>query len=397
MFQIVLSLIVGVFIGWNFHLFYISLEPKNIMLSQIYKAKTFDETILPKAVSEENNISTIPQKILNLKLVDKRIILKETEKNSSITDNHTLPNSLNSSYFQALLKENNFSDAMAFYMEGTPKEVKSYQLILKVYFYDKASISPNETIEYLLQYIEIEPQNLDIQLYLAKLYREQSEFEKSINFLFELQNSHQDKNLQRITSDLDTSIERYITKLNESKSISKLIIFLDNIISKSTTPQKYIIRLAELYKSLEIYDKAQELISEIENDSTYTNRAINILREIQERQIESEQYHHKIPLNKSGAHFTINLTINNTPLTLILDTGASYTFVDIDKIPNLEDGREISLNTAGGDIIGELYLTQSLIVQDIELTDFKITVSPFTHQSADGLLGMNFFEKFDLF
>ncbi|HIM93522.1 MAG TPA: hypothetical protein EYM49_00610, partial [Campylobacterales bacterium] len=73
----------------------------------------------------------------------------------------------------------------------------------------------------------------------------------------------------------------------------------------------------------------------------------------------------------------------------------SYTFIDVDKVPNLEDGREILLGTAGGDIVGELYLAHSLIIQDIELTDFKITVSPFTHSSADGLLGMNFFEKFD--
>lgn len=403
MFQIVLSIVVGVFIGWNFHLFYISLEPKNLILSENHKVRTLNEATLPKAISEdinsskENNISDISQKILNLKLVDKRIILKEENRTdeNKIDNGYNKKDSIRSAYFQVLLKQNNFSDAMAFYMEATPQKIKEYKLILKVYFHDKASVSPKETIEQLLQYIEIEPQYLDIQLYLAKLYHEQNEFEKSIDFLFELQNNYQDKKLQLITTTLDTTIESYITKLNEAQSISKLISFLEDIISKSHTPEKYIIRLAELYKSLEIYDKSQELISQIESDSTYIQKAINILRDIEQNQRETEQYPHKIPLNKSGSHFTVNLTINDTPLTLILDTGASYTFIDVDKVPNLEDGREILLSTAGGDIVGELYLAHSLIIQDIELTDFKITVSPFTHSSADGLLGMNFFEKFD--
>ncbi|MCK5854382.1 MAG: aspartyl protease family protein [Sulfurovaceae bacterium] len=405
MFQIVLSLMVGVFIGWNFHLFYISLEPKSLIpqslaLSQNYKLEPMEEVKLkeeelPKliVVSKENNlseknISTIPEKFLNLKLVDKRIVSEEVESK-------THKSSIKNAYFQVLLKQNKFTDAMAFYMEGEEVELKAYRLILKVYFYDKSAISAEETIGQILQYIEIEPLNLDIQLYLAKLYLEQNEFEKSINFLFELQNNYQDKNLQLITTNLDTTIESYITKLNDAKSTSKLIVFLEDIISKSITPEKYIIRLAELYKNLEIYDKAEELLSEINNDSTYSNKAINLLNEIEKSQIETEQYPYKIPLNKIGSHFTVNLNINHTPLTLLLDTGASYTFIDTDKIPNLEGGREILLNTAGGEIIGEFYVAQSLTLQEIELKNFKITVAPFKNQNTDGLLGMNFFEKFD--
>jgi predicted aspartyl protease len=394
MFQIVLSLIIGVFIGWNFHLFYVSLEPKNLMpkslmLSESYTAKPISEAISPKLISKnrvDKNISTITPKVLNIKLIEKRIIVKNDKERK---------NYIRNKYFQVLLKQNNFSDAMAFYMEGTPEEIKAYQLILKVYFYDKALISPDETIEQLLQYIEIEPQNLDIQLYLAKIYRDEHEFQKSIEFLFELQHSYQDKDLKRITNELDTTIESYITKLTEAKSVSKLILFLEDIISKSNMAEKYMIRLAELYRNLEIYDKAEEILNEVNIDSTYNNQAINLIKELHELQIETEEYPHKIALNKIGSQFSVNLTINNTPLTLLLDTGASYTFIDVNKIPNLEEGKEILLNTAGGEITGELYLAQSLIIQDIELTDFEITVAPFRNQNMEGLLGMNFFEKFN--
>ena len=400
MFQIVLSLVIGVFIGWNFHLFYISLEPKKLVpqsltLSKNYEPQPMEEAVLPKDVllsKEENiseksetNLTAVPKKFLNINPTDKRTIEKESNQ----------INHVKSAYFQVLLKQNNFADAMAFYMEGTPEEIKAYKLILKVYFYDKASTSPNETIEQLLQYIDIEPVNLDFQLYLAKIYHENSEFTKSINYLFELQNGYHDKELQLITDKLDTTIEAYIKKLSDSKNISKLILFLEDIISKSSTPDKYIIQLAVLYKDLEIYDKAEEILSEINSDSTYNNRALSILREIQLHQNENKLYQHIIPLNKVGSHFTVNLTINNIPFTLLLDTGATYTFIDKDKIPDLEGGEEILLNTAGGEITGESYLAETLTLQNIELTNFQIIVAPFKEQSADGLLGMNFFQKFN--
>ncbi len=405
MFQIVLSLVIGVFIGWNFHLFYISLSPENLIpqsltLSKNYEPQPMEEAILPKTVllsKEENisekseaNLTTVPKKFLNLKLIDKRIIEKESNQKESNQINH-----VKSAYFQVLLKQNNFADAMAFYMEGTPEEIKAYKLILKVYFYDKASISLNETIEQLLQYIDIEPINLDFQLYLAKIYYENNEFTKSINYLFELQNSYHDKELQLITDKLNTTIEVYIKKLSDSKNISKLILFLEDIISKSSTPDKYIIQLAVLYKDLEIYDKAEEILSEINSDSTYNNRALSIIREIQIHQDENRLYQYIIPLNKVGSHFTVNLKINNIPLTLLLDTGATYTFIDTDKIPDLEEGEEILLNTAGGKITGESYLAETLTLQNLELTNFQIIVAPFKEQSTDGLLGMNFFQKFN--
>ena len=409
MFQIVLSLFIGVFIGWNFHLFYISLEPKNLIprsltLSESSIPKPIKEVVLPKkslpttkdgnlSKNTEVNTTLPPKKTSTVKSVKKEVIGAGLEREPVVESNQI--NHIKSTYFQVLLKQNNFSDAMTFYMEGNPQEIKAYKLILKVYFYDKAAVAPNEAIEQMLQYIEIEPMNLDIQLYLAKLYREKNEFVKSINFLFELQNNHQDKELQEVKSALDTTIETYIKKLNDSKNTSTLILFLEDIISKSSTPEKYIIQLAVLYKDLEIYDKAEEILSGINSDSTYNNKALNIIREIQLHQNENRLYQYIIPLNKIGSHFTVNLRINNVPLTLLLDTGATYTFIDTDKIPYLTNGREILLNTAGGKITGEFYFAERLMMQTLELTNFPIIIAPFKQQGADGLLGMNFFEKFN--
>lgn len=54
----------------------------------------------------------------------------------------------------------------------------------------------------------------------------------------------------------------------------------------------------------------------------------------------------------------------------------------------------VTLKTAGGEVLAQLKMAQKFTVGEIELENFKVTTSSFTHGNADGLLGMNFFQKF---
>jgi tetratricopeptide (TPR) repeat protein len=375
MFQIVLSLAVGVLIGWNFHMFYMGLEPPkmledNIILSQDL---TSIEESKPKIILIKSTQS-----------IDK--VQKVTSKK---VDN---PKELS---FQTLLNQNNFSDAMAFYMEADEQQIVGYQLALKAYFYDKIDKYPQKTIEQILHYMEIEPQSTDIPLYLAKYYSQNKEFEKAIKLLFKLQNSHQDDDLTSIENDLNITIETYIEQLTKAKELSKLILFLEAIILKNTNSEKYMIRLANLYYELDNYEKVKELLEDINEESTYSAKAQTLLQNIELKEKELAQYTHKIPLHKINSQYNIEVLINQIPLTLLLDTGASYTFIDSEKVPSLVVEKEIILNTAGGEIVANLCQADTFTIQDIELKEFVVTTAPFKDRSADGLLGMNFFEQFN--
>ncbi|NEW59863.1 hypothetical protein GSY74_01090, partial [Sulfurovum sp. bin170] len=297
--------------------------------------------------------------------------------------------------FQSLLDQDNFSDAMALYMEADNEQLSEYQLALKAYFYDRINRFPKKTIEQILYYMEIEPQSEDIPLYLAKYYSEKGEFEKAIKLLLELQETHQEGSSKSISHDLNSTIESYIERLTKAKEFTKLISFLEDIISKNLKSEKYSIRLAELYYNLDNYEKVQELLEYIDSDSTYGAKAQTMLQNIELREKELAQYTHKIPLIKIDSHYSINLTINQIPVTLLLDTGASYTFIDSEKVPSLVIEKEILLNTAGGEIVANLCQAESLTIEDIELKDFTVTTAPFKDRGADGLLGMNFFEQFN--
>ncbi len=376
MFQIVLSLAVGVLIGWNFHMFYIALEPPKMLQYESIKSQNLSSIDSSK-----------PQIILVKSTTDNNVTKKNIlEKNTTKTKEFS---------FQTLLDRDNFSDAMALYMEGNEKQLIEYQLILKTYFYDRINKFPQKTIEQILYYMEIDPQSEDIPLYLAKYYSEQGEFEKAIKLLFRLQESNPEDSSKSIQNDLNSTIEVYIEQLTKTKELTKLINFLEELISKSFNNEKYLIRLAELYYNLDNYEKSQEILENIDYDSTYGAKAQIILENISLKEKELAQYTHKIPITKINSHYSISLTINQIPVTLLLDTGASYTFLDSDKIPSLTIEKEVFLNTAGGEIVANLCQADSLIIQDIELKNFTVATAPFKDISADGLLGMNFFELFN--
>ncbi len=378
MFQIILSLTVGVLIGWNFHIYFMALKPKVIPQNSIISPKIDIKKCKPTTIV----INSIPEKNIL-----KQTIIKE--------HNISKKSNIDELSFERLIKSGKFSDAMAFYMEANEQQLKEYRLILKVYFYDMGRNFPKKAIEQILHYIEIEPKAVDIKLYLAKLYKDSGEFKKAINLLFNLQQSDEVNDFKSISNDLNVTVESYIKRLEVNKDFNKLTLFLEDMINRNIDNQKYIIRLAKLYYELDNYEKAETLLDEIESDSTYSAKAETILTNIKQKREELKQYTHKIALNKIGSQYRINLSIDNTPLILLLDTGASYTFIDEDKIPTLAIQKEILLNTAGGEIIAHLATASSLILDDIELKDFNLTVAPFKQKGVDGLLGMNFFEKFN--
>jgi len=374
MFQIVLSLIAGILIGWNFHLFYMALEPKRCVENNqtvIYKLINQPKTVTIKPISSNQNKTDKTPKEIN------------TTKDI---------NSSNRVNFEKLLNSGNFSDAMAFYLEADEQELKEYKLILKVYFYDNIDKQPQKTIDEILQYIDIEPKSDDFKLYLAKIYRDQKEFQKALDILFELKNT---QNSKVIDSDLNRTIESYVKYLEESKNFEKLISFYQEMIDKNIDNDKYIIRLAQLYNELDRYEESKKLLEEISENSIYQAKAENILKDIEKKEKILQHYTHIIPLKKIGLQYGIEVNINQTPLILLLDTGATYTFIDSDKVPSLTLEKEILLNTAGGDIIAHIAKADSFIIGDLELKDFNLTVAPFKREYSDGLLGMNFFNRFD--
>ena len=382
MFNLLLTLVAGILIGWNFHSFYLALDAPKILkndinISQVEREKPTKQAI--RAIDFNSTAQTLKN--------------KSTEENNKTTP-QTQP--IQRISFYTLLEKNLFSDAMALYSDANKKNLYLYRSTLENFFQDKITKNPNETIIQLLEYLEIESENQTTQMQLLEAYKSINKYDKAIHFLIKtMDKSHSIIEQERLNKEIIKTSQIYIDELNKTEKIEQLIAFLEKHIEQGLNTAFYTFTIAKHYVEADEYPLAVKFLKEIEFDEEYGEKAKTLLEKIKNGDLKKEKYQHKFSLTKEGEHFLIDVQINQVPLTLLLDTGASYTLIDEDKISSLTVINEsITLHTPAGEISSKLQQAQSFKIKELELKDFKLVTTPFKQNKADGLLGMNFFKQF---
>ncbi len=173
-----------------------------------------------------------------------------------------------------------------------------------------------------------------------------------------------------------------------------LLKYFDNKIK--IDPQRAIEEMLEFQELEPPQTKVNlEDLHEVEEGNDEEKAAI-LLKLIKEKIEKKPEYQYRIPLEKVGEHFILEVEVNRQPITLLLDTGATLTMINENILnSSLHTLKEhIVLNTAGGEIHAKLQEANTFTVGEIELENFQIVSSKFKQKKADGLLGMNFLKKF---
>ena len=376
MFNIILSLMAGILIGWNFHSFFIALTPPQILKNDIN-------------ISQKRLYSPQKEPLIEINSTINKAPLSLTEINKTIQKPIAIS-------FYTLLNDNLFSDAMALYHDANHKNLTLYRSTLKNYFQDKIVTNPTDSLIQIKEYLDIEPDNRTTKQQLIELYTSLKEYDKAIHLLLkQIENSNSAIEQEQITKNIIKTSQIYIDELNQQHKFKQLIAFLEEHIEHGLNSPFYTFTLAQHHVKMKEYPLAIKLLKEIEFDEEYGEKAKELLKKIETKKADDKEYSHKISLTKEGEHFLIDVTINETPLTLLLDTGASFTLIDEDKLSSLkliEEG--ITLKTASGDIVSKLQEVESFKIEEIELKNFQLVTTSFKERKADGLLGMNFFKKF---
>jgi clan AA aspartic protease (TIGR02281 family) len=303
MFNLLLALITGLVIGWNFHSFFMQLNPPNILRNQINIVQPIKEEIVSIATPPKLSIHEIKEKIQIVKKnIPKKVNKEKNVSNISLVS-AKIKNIQKTDTFYDFLQNDLFSDAMSLYIDASEAKLLFYQPTLLQYFETKVEETPQEALEQMFEFQELEPS------------------ERKVNL---------------------------------------------------------------------------EILQEIE-DNSYEEKAKILLKLIKEKIDKKQEYQYEISLQKVGEHFTVNVEINNLSLSLLLDTGATLTMVNEEKLSStlITIEENILLNTAGGEIHAKLQEADTFSVGDIELKKFQIVSSSFEQKEADGLLGMNFFKQFE--
>jgi clan AA aspartic protease (TIGR02281 family) len=376
MFNLLLALAVGVVIGWTFHAFFTELNAPNILRTDI-------------------NFSTLPSTTEKQKILKVQTYSKESSSSAKKEIHPIASFDTPTDSFYTLLNKGYFSDAMALYLDASIEKLPLYKSRLLSYFKNESMHSPEQAIDHMVEFIELEPEHKEIALHLIETYKNVKNFSQAIELITELLEAASSFELERLNSNLISTSKSYISELKESQQFQKLVNFLEERIELGIQPSFYTYALAEYYVEIQRYLLAIQLLKEIEFHDDYVENSKNLLAFIEKKSLENKEYSHKFPLKKQGEHFIVSVMLDQTPLNLLLDTGATLTLINEDKavsLPIVKDN--ILLQTAGGEVSAQLQEAESLKIGNIELRKFQIVSSSFKQENADGLLGMNFFKEF---
>jgi len=185
MFNLLLALIAGLVIGWNFHAFFMQLTPPKILKNEINIPKPLEEnkrhlTITPIPIRQRPQEK---QKILHQKV--------ETEE-SNISETNTTDTNKGDS-FNSLLYANLFSDAMSLYIDANEAKLLYYQSILIEYFETEVTNNPQKALEEMLEFQEIEPSERRVEM--ASLHEiEENNYQEKAQILFNLIKNMMERN-----------------------------------------------------------------------------------------------------------------------------------------------------------------------------------------------------------
>ena len=341
---------------------------------------------------EKEVIVYLPAPIIEEKKIEKLLSLN---KPSISKDKKPKIQSLEAKFSQ-LLYQNLFDEAMGVYMEADEEITGHLQNILVAYFQQISNSKPLIAIEQMLEFHFIASESSKVMQVLIELYKTRKEYKDAILLLSEMiQMSDSDNNLALIANLLSTS-QIYLKELKEAQTFNAIIIFLEERIMFGIESEFYTLLLAQHYIDQHQYFKARASLVTLEFAEKYKTKTEELLALVAKKIELNEAYTYKIPLEKRGKHFLVQVYMGNIPLTLMLDTGASITTVYQEKLKNLTIVRNnVRFSTAGGDVYNHVYNAKSFTVGEIELFDFQVAGSAYYDKGDDGLLGMNFLNRFD--
>jgi len=335
---------------------------------------------LPTNESTKQREEPSKEKSSNLLILQKPITTVSLEKKRSMT-------------LLELLNQHLFYDALSLYLEeGSDIQRKQIEAYLATLAKSNATLA----LEYMQVFLDNVPESSVLKLMITT-HIAQGHLAKAIELIMQAKENYvSESEDKRLYTQLRDVAIQHIEALLQRKEYATLISFLEDMAAYDGTDNFYTFRLAQLYMELDKTDKASILLDELKYDEVYAQNVKTLLNTIDNE--EEEAYKYAIPLQKYGDHYTVNVFLNGEAFNLILDTGATFIFVDEEKASMLEVLRDdLILETAGNNVNAKLCNAENMKVGNLELSNIEVTVAAFKRNGIDGLLGMNFFKQFTFF
>ncbi len=221
--------------------------------------------------------------------------------------------------------------------------------------------------------------------------------------------------------DLMNEVEKFI-ELNSSRTIQRfsgdanwalLSAFLEPLLQVDPTNRNYIMPLAKSYGMEEQFSLMEDTLAALPFDDIRAERLresiyarneasqpTQTISESPESPFEQEPTGAMVRLNREDNKLMASVSVEDQPLELLVDTGASVTALKLSMQSKIAKRGEylgiFTVQTAGGNIASPMYRVEELYLETNRLTNVAVMLLADENLGDnDGLLGMNILSKFD--
>jgi len=350
--------------------------------------------------TEPNAAAPASQNILDISPQSTPKLSSETSAGITIFD-----------YFQKLLNERLYYDAMNLYQEQNEQVAAQLKNILLEQLNQLAAArNSNDFSELIQSYLSVYYDDIDVLIRLADFNQSNGRYLEAVDvYLLAKTYAYTTVDQQNVIARFNDFIEEIDSSYTNQKNWIALINLYSHINASGlmTSPFQYQQALAHLRSGDEYF--AIEQLKQLLNDSLMgESAAIALNRLTANTQAPAApdrpalQDSEAIQLQKLGNQYLVNLTINRSDdVKLLIDTGASITtlsraaFESLNSFDEAEKRDRRAFRTAGGVVMGTVYSFPEVSLGAYLMKNTQIAVLDFdTNREIDGLLGMNVLGQF---
>lgn len=243
--------------------------------------------------------------------------------------------------------------------------------------------------------------SIDLTQQLAAALFERGDYERAFSLLYEHRLFVSPALEQKLLAVIADEVDRVELALAEREAYDELVRLFQFLISLHGDNARYYLSLANWQWVSGDADTALSTLDAVRHDMQYRAELDALEARILGAVEEANLIESGIALTRSGDHFLVEVLLEDQfSARLMIDTGATMTILDAELVARYglepdEDGRELSLNTAGGSVSGASLLLSQLRLGSRTLENIQAGVLPLEQFNFDGLLGMDVLSRFE--
>jgi len=198
---------------------------------------------------------------------------------------------------------------------------------------------------------------------------------------------------------LDKAVNLRVSQLRQAQKLAEIDTLYESVTLAMPERAEFYLRLAEHRMAMDNDQGALPVLAQIENHHQWGGRARELIATITSPEVAVSLA--DVPLSRSRNQFVVTASLDGQrEVRLLIDTGASVTIVTpaiLESMGYVLGSRTGKFATANGEVDAPLVGIQSLTVGGQVVSPITVGAISLSRPTAsfDGLLGMNFLQKFE--